>query len=75
MLSPRQQRAFNLINGYIESNGVAPTIAEINKFFGYRSTSTGHRILQILETEGFIKRPKFKAWRGIEIVKQESIAA
>jgi repressor LexA len=74
-ISPRQQRVFNFIKGYIESNKQAPTIAEINKFFGYRSTSTGHRILQILETEGLIRRPKFKAWRGIEIVEQQKRAA
>jgi repressor LexA len=67
-ISPRQQRVFNFIKSYIASNGVPPTIAEINQFFVYTSRSTGHRILQILQDEGLIRRPKARLWRGIEIV-------
>jgi SOS-response transcriptional repressor LexA len=73
-LSPRQERAFRFIQNFIASNGHAPTIVEINRFFGYRSTSTGHKILVSLENEGLIRRPKVKAWRGIEIVQEKQAA-
>jgi repressor LexA len=67
-ISPRQQRVFNFIKGYTASNGYSPTIAEIQECFNYSSGATVHRILQILQNEGMIRRVKFA--RRIEIVKQ-----
>lgn len=68
-ISPRQQRVFNFIKKYMESNTEPPTIAEIAGYFGYNSPATVHRILVILENEGMIRRTPLVS-RGIEIVKQ-----
>lgn len=55
-ITPRQQRIFNFIRGYIQSNGVAPTIAEIGRQFQIRSSASVHAVLAILEREGLIKK-------------------
>ena len=73
MISPRQQRVFNFIRGYIESNGMAPTIDEIRRRFQYRAGSTVHRIVSILVAEGMIRRTPLIA-RGLEIVSETSEA-
>jgi repressor LexA len=56
MISPKQQRVFRFIRGYIESNSVAPKLREICNYFGYSSLSTVDRIIGILEREGLIER-------------------
>lgn len=72
-ISPRQQRVFNFIRGYIESNGHSPTIAEIGEHFNYSSPATVHRILQILRDAGMIARQRYS--RQIEIVAQPTAKA
>ena len=68
-ISPRQQRVFNFIRGYIASNEEAPTIAEIGEQFGMSSPASVHEILVTLEKENLIKRARY-AHRGIQIVNQ-----
>jgi repressor LexA len=72
-LSPRQQRVFNFIKGFIECNGEAPTIAEIQERFEYRSPATVHRIVSILVDEGLLKRTPLIA-RGLRVVEQVKAA-
>lgn len=72
-LSPRQQRVFMFIRGYISANQEAPTIAEIGEHFQYRSPATVHRILSILEREGLISRTRY-LHRGLEVCEAQRAA-
>jgi len=65
--SPKQQRVFRFICGYIASNGIAPTIAEISKQCNLRSSASVHKVLVALENQGLIKRVPNVA-RGIRLV-------
>jgi SOS-response transcriptional repressor LexA len=64
-----KQRVYGFIDRHIASNREAPTIAEIQKQFDFRSPASVHEILVKLERQGLIKRTPNIA-RGIEIVKQ-----
>lgn len=63
----RKKRITDFLRGYIASNSEAPTLREIGDFFGLSSVGTVHRILVILEHDGWIKRTR--SWRGIEVIK------
>jgi repressor LexA len=72
-VTAKQQRVFEFIRRYIESNHEAPTIAEIGRQFQMSSSASVHAILIALEREGLIKRiPNVS--RGIQIVEQETAA-
>jgi len=72
-VTAKQQRVFEFIRGYIESNHEPPTIAEIGRHFQMSSSASVHAILTALEREGLIKRtPNIS--RGIQIVEQETAA-
>lgn len=68
-LTPKQQRVFNFIRGYIQSNGSAPTIQEIGRHFQMTSTASVHAVLVILEHEGLIKKTA-NISRGIQLVQK-----
>ena len=73
-VTAKQQRVFEFIRRYIESNHEPPTIAEIGRQFQMSSSASVHAILIALEREGLIKRiPNVS--RGIQIVAQETAAA
>lgn len=63
----RQEQALKFIRGYIESNSEAPTIVEIGRQIGYRSTSDVHKVLVSLEREGRITRTR--QWRSIKLAQ------
>ena len=70
-VTAKQQRVFEFIRRYIESNHEPPTIAEIGRQFQMSSSASVHAILIALEREGLIKRiPNVS--RGIELVKVET---
>jgi repressor LexA len=70
-VTAKQQRVFEFIRRYIESNHEPPTIAEIGRHFQMSSSASVHAILTALEREGLIKRiPNVS--RGIQIVEQEA---
>ena len=70
-VTAKQQRVFEFIRRYIESNQEAPTIAEIGRQFQMSSSASVHAILIALEREGLIKRiPNVS--RGIQIIEQET---
>jgi len=70
-VTAKQQRVFEFIRRYIESNQEAPTIAEIGRQFQMSSSASVHAILIALEREELIKRiPNVS--RGIQIVEQET---
>lgn len=72
-LRHRKQQVYELLKRYLTSNTEAPTIREIGSWIGLNSVSGVHRILVAMEQDGLIKRTR--AWKSIEIVKQQSKAA
>ncbi len=68
-VTAKQRKIFEFIQGVINSNQEAPTIAEIGRHFQMRSSASVHAVLRALEREGLIKRiPNVS--RGIEIIQQ-----
>jgi len=67
-ITPRQQQLFDYLSRYIEIHGYAPTMAEIQAHFEWKSSSTAHTLLTALEREGRISRIPH-AGRGIEIIE------
>ncbi|MDD6604172.1 MAG: transcriptional repressor LexA [Eubacteriales bacterium] len=55
-LTDKQQLVFDYIRQTIEERGVAPSVREIAKAAGYRSTSTVQYVLDKLEEYGYIQR-------------------
>jgi repressor LexA len=71
-ITPKQQRIYNFIRGYIQSNKEAPTIAEIGRQLQMRSSASVHAVLAVLKHEGLITIVP-NVSRGIRLV--ESTAA
>lgn len=69
-VTAKQQRVFEFIRRYVESNHEPPTIAEIGRQFQMSSSASVHAILIALEREGLIKRTP-NVSRGIQIVEQQ----
>lgn len=67
--SPKQQRVYNFIRGYIGSNGISPTIAEIGRQFQLRSSASVYDILVALENQGLIERTP-NVSRGIRLITE-----
>lgn len=55
-LTARQQEVYDYIKEQILNNGYPPTVREICRGLGFKSTSTAHGHLSKLEEYGFIKR-------------------
>lgn len=66
-ITPRQREVFDYLSRFIDTQGQAPTMAEIRGHFGLNSASTVHHLLSALEREGLIRRVP-NAARAIEII-------
>ncbi len=67
ILSKKQQRAWECINGYLKKHGVPPTVLELCDLLKVKSLRTVTQYLEILERKGYIIRRKYQK-RGIEII-------
>lgn len=68
-ITARQRRVLDYIRHYFEVHGEAPTIAEIGKEFGMRSSASAHHVVSTLERQGLIRRiPNVS--RGIELIEE-----
>jgi SOS-response transcriptional repressor LexA len=69
-LNPRQQDALRFITGYIERNGIPPSIREIARGIGTSPESTNyvHRMLKALEQNGAISLSEAED-RGITVLR------
>lgn len=66
-LTTRQEAVLQFINEHIQDQGFPPTLREIGKHFGIRSTKGVNDHLAALERKGWIRRhPELS--RGIEVV-------
>lgn len=71
MLNERELEVLNVTVDYIKQNGYAPSVREIGKIVGLKSTSTVHTYLKNLELKGFIER-KENFPRALRIVRPEN---
>ncbi len=69
MLTQLEERMFTFIREQIESNAVAPTIAEIAAALNIRSRGTVHRYVQSLIDKGHLERHG-TGWRGLKLSKE-----
>ena len=67
-LTDRQQRVLSFIEGQIKKLGYPPTIREIGRHLGIRSTNGVNDHLNALERKGFIKRQDHKS-RTLVVIK------
>lgn len=68
-MTERQKEIFLAITRYIEKEGISPTVREIGNIVGLSSSSTVHKHIKVLESEGYIKMKKDSP-RSIKIVKK-----
>ncbi|WP_313757090.1 winged helix-turn-helix transcriptional regulator [Tissierella sp.] len=69
MLNERELEVLNVTVDYIKQNGYAPSVREIGKIIGLKSTSTVHTYLKSLESKGFIER-KENFPRALRVLKK-----
>lgn len=68
MLNERESQVLNIIVDYIKENEYAPSVREIGKLAGLKSSSTVHGYLKSLELKGFIER-KDNFPRALKIIR------
>lgn len=73
-LTERQNQVYEFLRSYVRAQGKPPTIKEIGRHLGIRSTNGVHKMLVALETKGYVKRTPHEA-RGLEIIGEESALA
>ncbi|MBI4744459.1 MAG: transcriptional repressor LexA [Actinobacteria bacterium] len=66
-LSPRQKEVLDFIVSEIHRKGYPPSIREIGKFIGVKSSATAYSHLDILEKKGYVRKDPTKP-RAIEII-------
>ena len=71
-LTKKEHSVFELLKRKL-SSGLPPTVREIAKELGIKSTSTVHAYLSSLEEKGYIIRDKYNS-RAIKIVGQKDVS-
>lgn len=66
-LTGRQRDIFDFIESRIRTNGVAPTLQEISNHFGFSSTASAQKHVNLLVKKGFLERDKHQK-RGLTLV-------
>lgn len=70
-LTDRQRDVLAFIERRLHRDGVAPTLAEIAAHFGFSSTATAQKHVNLLVKKGFLERDKHQK-RGLRVVLQEN---
>ncbi len=65
MLTPKQQKVFDIVKQYIEQRGESPTLDEIQELLGLKSKHSVVQFLDYLERKGFIQRGR--GYRSIRL--------
>jgi len=65
-LTERQQQVLDIVRRYILKNGQSPTVREIVRELGVRSTCTVHKHLTALAKKGLITKSRY-GYRSIEL--------
>jgi len=66
----KKQEILNFLNKHVQENGYPPSVREICKAVGFKSTSTVHSYLSKLEKDGLICKDATKP-RALKLVKSE----
>lgn len=56
MLTKKQSQVLSFIEGYIDKNGIQPTLKEIAEFLNIKSTSTIHQHIKTLAEKGYLNK-------------------
>ena len=67
-LTTRQRDVLDFIEGRIVAHGVAPTLQEISTHFGFSSTASAQKHVNLLVKKGFLDRDKHQK-RGLTVVR------
>ena len=67
-LNAREKAILKFVQKQIKANGYPPSVREIGKAVGLRSTATVHGYLNKLEEKGYIKREQQKG-RTLKLLK------
>lgn len=67
-LTEKQQMIIDFVNSQVEEKGYPPSVREICKAVGFKSTSTVHAYLEKLEKEGLIHKDPTKP-RALKVVQ------
>jgi len=71
-LTPKQEAIYNFLAEYLEEHGFPPTVREVCRRFGLRSTKAVTDHLAALERKGWIRRRR-EASRGIELIGRKPL--
>ena len=71
-LTPQQQKVLDLIRRQVARQGYPPSVREICRELGFRSTSTAHHYLEKLEEKGYIERAATRP-RAIRVVEPDGV--
>ncbi len=66
-LTEKQQKILDFVNSEVEEKGYPPSVREICRAVGFKSTSTVHGYLEKLEKEGLIRKDPTKP-RALKVV-------
>jgi len=66
-LNEKQQEILDFVNKQVEEKGYPPSVREIGRAVGFKSTSTVHGYLQQLEEKGIIKKDPAKP-RALKVI-------
>jgi repressor LexA len=69
-LTAKQKKVYSVIESYIKTNGIPPTVREIGELVGEKSPGAVQGILNRLEQKGVIRR-QLGAARSIQLVSQD----
>lgn len=72
-LTPRQRDVLAFIEARIMARGVAPTLREISEHFGFSSTASAQKHVNLLVEKGFLERDKHQK-RGLTVVEEKPVA-
>ena len=71
-LTTRQREILGFIEGRIVAYGVAPTLQEISTHFGFLSTASAQKHVNLLVKKGFLERDKHQK-RGLTVVEEAAV--
>lgn len=71
-LTHKQKKVYSIIEAYIKTNGIPPTVREIGELAGEKTPGAVQGILNRLEQKGAIKRQLGMA-RSIKLISEESM--
>ncbi len=69
-LTPKQRQVLDFIRQMIKADGVAPTLREISEQFGFSSTASAQKHVNLLAKKGFLVRDKHQK-RGLVLAEQQ----